>query len=101
MLFCALSPCPLPLAVSDYNQTSTSITLTGQETQVISVPIINDQIYEFAESFTASLSASGVLPSFVTLGPDTAQADIADDESTLVCVCACVHIIIARIIWGL
>ncbi len=88
-----ISPCPLPLAVSDYNQTSTSITLTGQETQVISVPIINDQIYEFAESFTASLSASGVLPSFVTLGPETAQVDIADDDSTLVDVCVCVHII--------
>ena len=92
----------LPLAGigrgSDYTQTSMSITLTGQEEQVISVRLENDQIYEFAESFSASLSASGVLPSFVTLGPDMAQANIADDDSTLyivivlccVCVCVCV-----------
>ena len=80
---------------SDYTQASTSITLTGQGEQVISVDLENDQIYEFAESFSASLSASGVLPSFVTLGPDMAQANIADDDSTLYIVivlcCMCVH----------
>ncbi len=89
---CAISPF-IAGSNDDYEQTSTSITLTGQETQVISVRLINDEIYEFTESFIASLSASGVLPSFVTLGPETAQVDIADDDSTLVDVCVCVHII--------
>ncbi len=91
----------LPLAGigrgSDYTQTSMSITLTGQEEQVISVRLENDQIYEFAESFSASLSASGVLPSFVTLGPDMAQANIADDDSTLyivIVLCVCVGVCI-------
>ncbi len=60
-----------------------SIVLTGQQQVEVPVNLVNDNIYENLESFTASLTGS--LPSFVTLGPDAATANVADDDCKCVC----------------
>ncbi len=46
---------------------------------VLPVDLVDDDIYELTESFSASLSALS-LPPFITLGPDAATATVADDD---------------------
>ncbi len=63
-------------APTDYTGTSADLTFDGgTDRQCVTVPIINDDILEDTESFTASLTTSD---SAVTLNPDLARVDISE-----------------------
>ena len=66
-------------APADYDGTIADLTIDGSTgRQCVTVPIINDDILEGTESFTASLTTSD---SAVTLNPDLAWVDIFDDPN--------------------
>jgi hypothetical protein len=46
----------------------------------VSVPLIDDSIFEQTEMFGASLEFPGAPPPRVSLAPDTAQVTILDDD---------------------
>ena len=70
-------------AGSDYTPTSGTLTFSpGQSTATISVPLVDDAVFEGDESFTVALanpaSATGPAP---TLGNDTATVTLTDDDA--------------------
>ena len=73
-----------PSAPSDYASTSLSVTFaTNVQTRTVTVPIVNDNIYEGSESFSAEMS----LPSGstgVNIGDAVPTATIQDDDGWLV-----------------
>ena len=58
----------------DFTFDSTTLTID------ISVPLIDDAIFELTEQFGASLAFPGAPPPRVTLAPDAAQVTILDDD---------------------
>ena len=81
-----------PSAPSDYTSTSQSVTFApNEQTRTVTVPIVNDQIDEGSESFSAEIS----LPSGstgVNIGDAVATATIQDDDGWLVtCQCSLFH----------
>ena len=66
-------------APADYGETIEDLTFDGSTgRECVTVPIINDDILEDIESFTASLTTSD---SAVTLNPDLARVDIIEDPN--------------------
>ena len=51
----------------------------GQSTQTVSVPLLNDDVYELSEEFTGRLSLEAG-SSGITISQDSAVATIADDD---------------------
>ena len=68
------------VAGQDYNNVSTILTFTGQSVESISVPIIDDEVFELEEVFYGRLVAVGSLPSNVQLKPERAAASIIDNK---------------------
>ena len=84
------------IAGSDYTAIAAQSITFGPSLSTTSVDVVieEDLIFELTESFGGSLSFSGSLERF-TLGPDTAQATITDEDGMYnyvynysVCVCA-------------
>lgn len=67
---------------SDYQDTGVRSFLfnSSQTTFNISIPLINDTVYELTELFGASLGFSDEGPSRVTFEPATAEVHIFDDD---------------------
>ncbi|NKI33327.1 Calx-beta domain-containing protein [Croceivirga thetidis] len=67
---------------SDYTQTIGTLTFVGNdaEVQTITIPIIDDDVIEFTEDLTATLSALST--TLITInGPDTATGNIVDNDA--------------------
>ncbi len=83
------------IAGSDYTAIAGQSITFGPSLSTTSVDVVieEDLIFELTESFGGSLFFSGSLERF-TLGPDTAQATITDEDGMyncvyIVCVCVC------------
>ena len=71
------------IAGSDYNSTEGVYNLTGRETVTVNIGIIEDDKFEHAEEFYASLSFV-VVPPRVILQPDRTEINIIDTASELI-----------------
>ena len=71
-----------PAAGLDYEVTNLSLLFTDQSRLSVSVPILNDDLFEDCERFFGLLNAVGTVSPMVHLGPILATANIEDDEST-------------------
>ena len=75
----SLASCFPPSAYEDYNSHSSQLTFSTESSQMVSIPIINDNIHEEMEQFTVQLS----LPSGstgVVLDQDSATVHIVDED---------------------
>ena len=70
-------------AGTDFDQTSTVVTLSSTEMEgCVSLSIMNDDVVEFEESFTVSLSL--IDSSKVRISNDSATITIKDDDGMLI-----------------
>ena len=53
----------------------------SQVLQVVSVPILNDDVFEDSEDFSAMLQPTGSLPQLISLGQTRTSIRIFDDDS--------------------
>jgi hypothetical protein len=70
-------------AGSDYNGTVAPRVFTFSSDVSIhsfQLPLINDSTFETSESLTASLSFTGPMPPGVSIGPDTVNITIEDED---------------------
>jgi hypothetical protein len=70
-------------AGSDYNGTvAPQVFIFSSHVRIITfqLPLINDSIYEISESLAASLSFPGPMPPRASIGPDTANITIVDED---------------------
>ena len=68
-------------AGQDYTATSQTVTFAPSETsRIVMVPIINDNVYEGLEQFTAQLSIPAGATGVMLGTADTATVDITDND---------------------
>ena len=68
-------------AGQDYTTTSQTVTFAPSETsRIVMVPIINDNVYEGLEQFTARLSLPAGATGVMLGTADTATVDITDND---------------------
>ena len=68
------------------------MTLTPNDPACVSVPIINDSVFEETESLTVSLSMIGILSSAVHFPSDVTTLFINDDDGKYGCRHRLVHV---------
>jgi hypothetical protein len=75
--------CRIFTAGSDYNGTvGPGVFTFSSDVSIHSykLPLINDSTFEISESLTASLSFAGPMPLLVSIGPDTANIIIENED---------------------
>ena len=68
------------IAGLDYATVSTNRTITGNAVLSISIPVLDDDLFESQETFYGQLSATDSLPTNIHLKPDRAVATITDNK---------------------